>query len=73
MRVSKLQSALRISRRGILLLESCYLFSTLEALTKVHPESVDLSLCGRLKQRPGGNEVETTHPDYVNTGLRTEC
>lgn len=64
--VSKLQSAPRISRRGILLLESCYLFSALQALTEVHPESVDLSLRGRLKQKPGGNDVETAHPDYVN-------
>lgn len=67
--VSKLQSAPRISRRGILLLESCDLFSALQALTEVHPESVDLSLRGRLKQKPGGNDVETAHPDYVNTGF----
>lgn len=68
MPVSKLQSALRISRHGILLLASCYLFSALQALTKVHPEFVDLSLYGRLKQRPGANNTEMTHPDYVNTG-----
>lgn len=71
--VSKRQSAPRISRCGILLPESFYLFSALQALTKVHPESVDLSLCGRLKQSPRGHDVEMTHLDYANTGPQTEC